>query len=122
MPARSATHALLHALGAGILGSALLVAAIGCKKPVPAEEGVQLFASFCSRCHGNEGTGGLALYDGGPSPRNFHDPAFHLARTDDQIKQTIVNGKGTGMPSFRTMLTDPQLDALVAHLRSLRSK
>jgi len=109
-----------------VLGSALLVglvAAIGasttaCGKKADAAQGRDLFASTCARCHGAEGTGGLPVFDGGPSPRNFHDHAFQQDRTDEQIKLTIMNGKGTGMPSFGTIFDEQQLRSLVAHVRS----
>ncbi len=100
---------------------ALLVASVGCKRSVE-DDGGALFASACARCHGSEGAGGVALVDGGPSPRNFRDHAFHLARTDEQLKQTIFNGKGAGMPAFGTMFNDTQRNALVAHVRSLDSR
>jgi mono/diheme cytochrome c family protein len=97
---------------------ALGFACVGCeKKAVDPTLGKTLFASACARCHGAEGAGGLPLFDGGPSPRNFHDHAFHASHTDEQIKLTIVNGKGVGMPPFGTTFTDSQLDALVAHVR-----
>lgn len=115
-------NAVPRTLGLTALGSALLVAALGCKRPVDREEGPRLFATSCARCHGSEGAGGLPLFDGGPSPRNFRDPAFQRERTDDQLKQTIVNGKGVGMPPFGTLFTAAQLDALVTHVRSLESK
>ncbi len=91
---------------------------VGCeKKTVDPAEGKNLFASACARCHGPEGAGGLPLFDGGPSPRDFHDRAFHASHTDEQIKLTIVNGKGVGMPPFGTTFTDAQLATLVAYVR-----
>lgn len=100
------------------LSVALAFACGGCeRKTVEPAQGKDLFASTCARCHGAEGAGGLPLFAGGPSPRNFHDHAFHASHTDDQIKLTIVNGKGVGMPPFGRTFTDAQLDALVAHVR-----
>lgn len=95
------------------------LASSGCEKKASADHasGPNLFSTTCARCHGADGTGGLPLFDGGPSPRNFHDRAFHASHTDEQIKLTIVNGKGMGMPPFGTTFTDAQLDALVAHVR-----
>ncbi len=97
-----------------------LIAVSGCKTsqsdPV---EGRTLFQNNCARCHGAEGTGGLPVFEGGPSPRNFHDHKFHDERTDEQIRMTIVNGKGAGMPPFGSAFNDAQLHALVAHVRSL---
>lgn len=100
---------------------ALLAAAAGCEKKADAAQGRDLFAATCARCHGADGNGGLALFDGGPSPRNFRDHAFQKDRTDEQIKLTIMNGKGSGMPAFGATFTEAQLYALVAHVRSLDS-
>lgn len=98
---------------------ALVAPSSGCEKKSGAarSEGQALFASTCARCHGADGAGGLPLFAGGPAPRNFRERAFHASHTDEQIKLTIVNGKGTGMPPFARTFTDTQLDALVAHVR-----
>lgn len=97
------------------------LASAGCKRSDAAQgapgSGRELFAAACARCHGAEGGGGLPLYEGGPSPRNFRDHGFQASLTDEQIKQTIVNGKGTGMPPFGATFDDAQLRALVAEVR-----
>jgi mono/diheme cytochrome c family protein len=114
---RAAATALLLTLGA-----ASGAISTGCEKKVDAAEGRDLYASTCARCHGAEGTGGLALFDGGPRPRDFRDHAFQNERTDEQLKLTILNGKGTGMPSFGTIFDEQQLRSLIAHLRSFDSE
>lgn len=78
----------------------------------------QLFAATCARCHGADGTGGLPLWEAGPAPRNFHDHAFQSERSDEQLKQTIKNGKGVGMPAFGTTFDDDQIAQLVLLIRS----
>lgn len=92
--------------------------ATGCEKKADASAGRRLFVSTCARCHGAEGTGGVPLFDGGPSPRNFHDHDFQKARTDEQLKLTIMNGKGTAMPQFGTSFSDAQITSLVRQVRS----
>jgi cytochrome c oxidase cbb3-type subunit 3 len=103
-----------------LLGLVVATAAssTACEKKTDAAQGRDLFASTCARCHGANGAGGLPVFDGGPSPRNFHDHAFQNERTDEQLKLTIINGKGTGMPSFGTIFDEQQLRSLVAHVRS----
>lgn len=94
----------------------LAVAAAGCTKSKAAEaspQGQELFASACARCHGQDGTGGFPVTPGGPSPRNFRDHAFQASHSDEQIKNTIVNGKGTAMPPFGATFDEGQLRALV---------
>ncbi len=104
-----------------LLAAALLVA--GCKKSEAAAgpTGRDLFVATCARCHGTEGLGGLPLWDGGPSPRNFHDHQFQAQRTDAQLAETIKTGKGSGMPPFGGALTDAQIASLVTYVRSLDS-
>src|SRR5690242_4317647 len=80
-------------------------ASLACSRRVDAAEGRDVFAKACARCHGADGSGGVPLFDGGPSPRNLRDHEFQVARTDEQIKLVVVNGKGTGMPSFGTTFT-----------------
>jgi mono/diheme cytochrome c family protein len=102
-----------------VVAAASLPAGTGCKRSEAAtEQSRTLFVNACSRCHGPEGKGGLPLFDGGPSPRNFCDHDFQDARTDEQIKQTIRNGKGSGMPPFGTTFDDAQLGQLVTQIRS----
>lgn len=91
----------------------------GCKRSEAATtESRELFVNACGRCHGQDGTGGLPVFEGGPSPRNFRDHGFQLSRTDEQLKQTIKNGKGSGMPPFGATFDEVQLTALVGQIRS----
>ncbi|MFO0664861.1 MAG: cytochrome c [Polyangiaceae bacterium] len=91
----------------------------GCaKKPQEAVDGAALFSTNCARCHGATGGGGLPSSEGSPAPRNFRDRAFQTARTDDELRHTIVRGKGASMPPFGAMFTDEQLQALVRQIRS----
>jgi mono/diheme cytochrome c family protein len=98
---------------------ALSVLPCACKKSEAATvESRTLFVNACSRCHGQDGAGGEPVFAGGPVPRNFRDHDFQLSRTDEQLKMSIRNGRGSGMPAFDTTLDDAQLAALVAHIRS----
>jgi mono/diheme cytochrome c family protein len=71
-------------------------------------KGSELFEIACSTCHGLQGQGlfGLPLADSGLSA--------------DKIRSTVLSGRVKGgMPSFKGMFTDPQLQALVAYAVSL---
>jgi mono/diheme cytochrome c family protein len=100
-----------------------LLSSVACKKSgaatEPSAEGAALFASTCARCHGADGVGGLPLWEGGPSPRNFHDHGFHASHSDADLKRIVREGKPPGMPPFSTILTEAQIDSVVAHVRSL---
>jgi mono/diheme cytochrome c family protein len=94
-------------------------AGLGCSRSQASpEQGREIFANNCARCHNADGSGGLPVAPGGPSPRNFRDHDFQASRTDEQLKQTIVNGKGTAMPPFGVAFTEVQLSSLVAQIRS----
>ena len=102
----------------------LVIAALGSacqskRSEAQVAEGRELFTNACSRCHGAEGTGGLPLWDGGPSPPSFRNHAFQVAHPPDVIRQTIVQGKPPGMPPFGTTFSDAQLAAIIGHVRSL---
>ena len=98
-----------------------LLAAGACKKGSTGDpaEGARLFAAVCARCHGAEGGGGAAIAGTNIHPRNFRDAIFQTARTDADIKYVITNGKGTAMPPFKAAFKPAEIDALVAHIRSL---
>jgi cytochrome c oxidase cbb3-type subunit III len=74
-----------------------------------------LFAANCSGCHGAEGRGGAALA--------LADPVY-LAVADDVIIRRVVSDgvPGGAMPAFSQsaggMLTDKQIDAIVAGIRA----
>jgi mono/diheme cytochrome c family protein len=74
--------------------------------------GPEIFAEFCSQCHGVTGGGGI-----GPS---FQDPAFHDRFTDGELFEVINLGHAaTAMIAWGEVLTDEQMTSLVAHIRGL---
>jgi cytochrome c55X len=73
-------------------------------------EGRQLYlTNGCYACHGLEAQGRL-----GPS-------LVLTTKTDDQLFERIINGKpGTAMAPNRTKMTEQEIRAVIAYLRSLR--
>jgi mono/diheme cytochrome c family protein len=74
-----------------------------------------LYAQNCAGCHGPGGRGGAAI--------PLSDPVFLAIADDAVIRRTATLGvPGTPMPAFAQsaggMLTDPQIDAIVAGIRS----
>ncbi len=116
---RSAQRAR-HGLRLSLLLASLWLVVAGCKKaPSSDESSAQAettFASVCARCHGVDGKGGIAAGSSN-APRNFTDAEFQKSRTDAQLKDAIRKGKGA-MPAFGNLYPDPDLDALVAKIRS----
>jgi cytochrome c oxidase cbb3-type subunit 3 len=74
-----------------------------------------LYAQNCAGCHGADGRGGVAI--------SLHDPVFLAIADDSVIRRTMAKGvPETPMPAFAQssggMLTDGQIDAIVAGIRS----
>jgi len=74
---------------------------------VDAAEGRHLFLLNCAHCHGDDAHG-----DEGP---DLHD----LHRSDARIHEVITAGIKGEMPSFGKKLGDPDVQHLIAYLRTL---
>jgi mono/diheme cytochrome c family protein len=73
--------------------------------------GAELYASRCAECHGAKGEGGKGTALG--------NPAMLSMSTDPFIRHAIVNGRqGTEMKAFGDELSDEQINALTAFIRS----
>jgi mono/diheme cytochrome c family protein len=74
---------------------------------VDAAQGRHLFLMNCAHCHGDDARG-----DEGP---DLHD----LHRSDARIREVITAGIKGEMPSFGKKLGDPDVQQLIAYLRTL---
>ncbi len=89
-------------------------------------EARQLFAARCATCHGAGGAGDGAASAGlVPAPRNFQDPQWQAAVSDEHIERIVLYG-GAAVGRAPTMPGNPDLSgrpqllaALVAHIRGL---
>jgi len=103
------------------VGAAAAVMLIGSQAwggDVP-ELGARLYAERCSVCHGEHGRGdGPTAPALVPPPRDFGAAAFWKGRTTAELSAVVKGGKpGTMMPPFGGVLSDAEIDAVVAHLR-----
>lgn len=88
-------------------------------------DGPMLFARHCARCHGERGDGnGLTSIE--PKARYFGYDPYKLASTtngiptDDDLVRLLRRGiPGTSMESFEPILSEPQMHAIIGHLREL---
>jgi len=97
-------------------GLMLFVTSIARANPGP--DGAASSATFrtkCAMCHGPDGSGSEV----GKS-MNVPDLRLPVVQklADAELAQVISNGKG-GMPSFKNSLSEGQIHALVAYIRSL---
>lgn len=74
----------------------------------PEYRGYTLFMMNCAHCHGNDARG-----DEGP---DLHG----ITKSDAHIAFVIKNGIKGEMPKFGAKLVDPDVQALIAFLRSLK--
>jgi cytochrome c oxidase cbb3-type subunit 3 len=82
--------------------------------PVAIQDGRRLFNWYnCSGCHGGHGGGGM-----GPSLR---DKVWLYGSRDDQIFDSIAEGRSKGMPAWGTKIPEQQIWQLVAYIKSMRT-
>jgi cytochrome c oxidase cbb3-type subunit 3 len=81
---------------------------------VALREGRRVFTAYnCAGCHGDHGGGGM-----GPSLR---DERWMYGSADEQIAQSIAEGRAFGMPAWRQMLTEAQVWQVTAYIKSMRT-
>lgn len=91
------------------------------KSPAPSppakdlQSGAKIFTEKCSPCHGTEGKGNSGI--GTP---DFTSSKVQGSLTDEMIIKTIHEGrKGTAMPAWGGKLSDAEIQAVAAFVRSL---
>ena len=85
-----------------------------------AANGAEIFDQACSRCHGKHGVpeAGMVAQIG---VKDLTTDRVQDSFTDDQLRKQIIDGsENQKMPSFAGALTDDQIEAVIAHVRSLR--
>lgn len=104
------------ALAAGLLMIVVLAAS-----PVVSQDsaaGAEVYKSKCNTCHGPDG-GGTAV---GKSLQAADLRSAQVqSKSDAELIQTISDGKGN-MPGFKGTITDEEIHAVLAHVRTLAAK
>jgi len=83
-------------------------------------DGVALYDGRCALCHGKDGAG-LPNWKSKGQP-DFTQPEWQKAHTDEQIADSIKNGKGKFMPAFKSRLSDEETGAIVQRIRVFGKK
>jgi cytochrome c oxidase cbb3-type subunit 3 len=81
--------------------------------------GMQLYQDNCAFCHAPDGTGqnwiGSFLE---PKPRDFTSRDFALGKAPDAFRERVRQGiPNTAMPAWRHVLSDEEIDAIIAYVR-----
>ena len=89
-----------------------------CVCALAANDGGAVFKTHCTGCHGSDGKGNSAI--GTP---DFISPKTLSGLSDADVIDTITNGrKGTIMPAWKGKLSNEDIAAVAAYLRSLGRK
>lgn len=80
--------------------------------------GMKLYQDNCAFCHAPDGTGqnwiGSFLE---PKPRDFTSQEFTLWKAPDAFREIVRQGiPGTSMPAWRHVLSDEEIDAIIAYV------
>ncbi len=92
-------------------------------------DGKKLYLKYCEQCHGKKGDGkGVAALVFKPAPRDFSNSGFKIRTTESgdlpMTKDIIrVIKKGipyTGMPPFKKVLNDQQIENLAYYIKTFK--
>ncbi|MDH5785121.1 MAG: c-type cytochrome [Chromatiales bacterium] len=100
--------------------AALLIPAQVLAEPTNAFQGHELYDTYCFICHGEDGKGKGPLASKMPSkPANLTTSKRSSKELFDIVKGTDKHNINGVMPEWGRLLSDPQIDSLVAYLRFL---
>lgn len=106
------------ALIIGPVATAFVAVALTAPPAAVAADAATVFKKKCAPCHGKEGQPNKVFAKQGV--RSFKDAEWQKATDDATIEKSIREGKkGTMMASFDKQLTDEEVMALVAFIRTL---
>jgi mono/diheme cytochrome c family protein len=121
---RRAVLILLLAIGGiGILTGGLAWLLNDPRPPAGAGRGERLYYAYCVECHGRDGRGSWRAVLFLLRPGDLADAQRMATHTDQYLVDIIKNGGAAlgrpGMPAFGYHLSDDDIRALVAYVRTL---
>ena len=84
------------------------------------EVGLDLYRKYCQVCHGVEGDGdGIMTNLMGIMPMDHTNPNETNSLDNEELVESILDGKGRYMPAWRGILGQGDVEALVSYIRLL---
>jgi cytochrome c5 len=82
-----------------------------------ASDGAATYKAKCATCHGADGSGQTPM----GKKMNLRDlgAADVQKQSDDELYKWTADGKNK-MPAYKAKMTDPDIKALVAHMRTFK--
>ncbi|MBI4715008.1 MAG: cytochrome c [Nitrospirae bacterium] len=101
--------------------------AVGILSPAFAQDathGKKVYDTNCAACHGAKGDGkGPAAATLNPKPTDFTSPEVMKDIPDPRMKKSIREGKpGTAMVAWGGILSDKDIEDVIAYTRTFREK
>lgn len=99
----------------------LMALTLGLATPVLADDVAATYKTKCATCHGEDGRGGekkAAMLKVEPAVLDFTRAESAKLTTAD-LRKVIADGKNK-MPGYSAKLSAAEIDALVAHVETLR--
>ena len=82
--------------------------------------GMELYQQYCQVCHGVEGDGdGIMTNLMGIMPMDHTNPNETNSLDNEELVESILDGKGRYMPAWRGILDQRDVEALVSYIRLL---
>ncbi len=78
-----------------------------------------VYDAKCAKCHGKDGRG-KTLKGRLSHARDLTPAQWQNDVTDERLFNSISNGRGKNMPSFKKQLSEAEIDGLVAYVRQLK--
>lgn len=84
------------------------------------ELGMQLYQTYCHVCHGEEGDGdGIMTRLMKINPMDHTNPNMTNSLDNEELVDSILDGKGRFMPAWRGILSQSDVESLVSYIRLL---